>query len=126
MKNTINLKDYSDYKNYSFAQSFIDIINRKAEDYDQQGQEMANLKCFLQDLQNGGCISGMIKEFIYHEDCKSFYIEHIDDIEEFKTEFEEQIGTHIENRQKVPHYTFLCWLAFEEFAYNIYTNLFEN
>jgi hypothetical protein len=126
MKKTINLNDFSDYKNFSFAQSFIDIINTKAEDYDTKANIKENLKGFFEDLQKGGCVSGMIAEFIYHSDCKEFYISHIEELEEFKQEFEEQIGTHIENRQKLPHYTFICWLAFEEFCYNIYTNMFEN
>lgn len=126
MKNTINLKDFSDYKDFTFAQSFIDIINRKAEDYDQQGEQKNNLKGFFEDLGKGGCISGMIAEFIYHADCKNFYIEHIDDLEEFKRDLDDSIGEAVKNRHNLPHYTFICWLAFEEFAYNIYTNLFEN
>jgi len=126
MKNTINLEDFSDYKKFTFAQSFIDIINRKTEDFDRQGEQKANLKGFFEDLSRGGCISGMIAEFIYHDDCKDFYIAHIDQLEEFKNNLEDNIGDTIKNRHNLPHYTFICWLAFEEFAYNIYTNLFEN
>lgn len=124
--NTQNLIEVSNYKNYSFAQNFINIIEEKANNYDNKGDFKDNLKGFFEDLGRGGCMSGMIADFIYHDDCKTFYIAHIDDLEEFKNEIEEGICEKIENRHDLPHYTFLVWLTFEEFCYNMYANLFEN
>lgn len=120
------IKENSSYQIYSFADEFNAIIERKAEQYDTSEDELNNLKGFLEDMQKGGCQSGMISEFIYHADCKAFYIAHLDDLEEFKTELDDSIGEPIQNRQNLPHYTFICWLVFEEYCYNLYSNLFEN
>lgn len=101
---------------------FNTIIINKAEQY---GEGKPALKSFFEDLQHGGCISGLIGEFIYHYDCKQFYIKHIDALEEYREEIEEQLGEPIVNRHKAPHYTFMCWLCFEEYCNELYRNLFE-
>ena len=119
-----NLNELSIYTNYSFAQSFIDIIKDKAEDYDRQADFLDNLKGFLEDLKYGGCMSGIIGEFIYNADTKAFYIEHLYDLEEFKNELEDMSGEEIKNRD-LPHYTFIVWLCFEEFANDLYNTIFE-
>lgn len=74
---------------------------------------------FFQDLSHGGCVSGMIGMFIYHSDCKKFYVDHIDSMEEFVEDMEEALGEPIRNRDKQPHYTFVCWLCYEELASRI-------
>ncbi len=89
------------------------------------GKNKEALKSFFEDLQKGGCQSGFISEFIYHNDCKDFYIKHIDALEDFKAELEEQLGEPIKNRQNLPHYTFMCWLTFEEYNYQLYNAVFE-
>lgn len=99
------------------------IIQRHAADYD--GTAKDKLKGFFKDLQHGGCISGLIGQFVYHYDCKRFYIKHIDALEDYKTELEEQFGAPIENRHAAPHYTFMCWLCFEEYCNELNTQLFE-
>jgi hypothetical protein len=63
-----NVLEFSNYKNYSFADDFAKIINESAEDYDTKNDFKSNLEGFFNDLQKGGCISGMIGEFIYHSD----------------------------------------------------------
>jgi len=120
----LNLLELSNFSNYSFAQSFTDIINEKAEDYDKLNTYENNLKGFLEDLRHGGCMSGIIGEFIYNSDNKAFYIEHLDDLEEFKNELEYMLGEEIKNKD-LPHYTFLVWLCFEEFANDLYMTIFE-
>ena len=107
---------------YSFSKAFDKIISDYAKDYDREKTAKENLKSFLEDVQHGGCISGMIRDFVYHSDCKDFYIEHIDDLEEFKAELEESI----KNRHEIKHYTFVVWLCFEEYCYDIYNNMFED
>lgn len=119
-----NLLSKSNNTVYSFADDFNAIIQREIDGYD--GKTKDKLKSFFEDLQKAGCISGMISEFIYHSDCKEFYIKHIDDLEEFKTELEEQLGEPIKNRYKTQHYTFVVWLCFEEYCYDLYNVLFEN
>lgn len=105
---------------YSFCEAFIDIIVYKTEGYEDSPIG------FFNDLQHGGCISGMIGDFIYNSDCKKFYIKHLDDLEEFKSNMEGEFEEPIQNRHKVPHYTFLCWLCFEEFCFTIGRHLYPD
>lgn len=109
---------------YTFSDSFNNIIEYYSSDYN--GTNKEKLKSFFEDLQHGGCMSGMISDFVYNSDCKKFYIEHIDDLEDFKNELEDSLGEPIKNRYDLPHYTFIVWLCFEEYAYNLYNNIFEN
>jgi hypothetical protein len=102
----------------SFEESFKNIILEKLQDYDSP-------KNFFEDLQNGGCLSGLISEFIYNSDCKDFYIEHIDDLEWMKEDLEDNLGEPIKNRHKLPHYVFMCHLCFEEYAYKMYDEIYE-
>lgn len=100
---------------------FNKIIESKLDGYD--GKKKEQFRSFAEDLQQGGCISGMIGDFIYNSDCKDFYIQYIDELEAIKTDLEESLGESIPNRHSVPHYTFLCWLCFEEYVYSIYNDL---
>jgi hypothetical protein len=102
---------------FTFSKPFNRIIKRKLVDYNDKKQ-------FFLDMQFGGCVSGMIGEFIYHNDCMKFYTKHIEDLETFKSELEENVG-EIVNRNNQPHYTFMVWLAFEEHCYHIYNIIFE-
>lgn len=89
------------------------------------GKDKAALKSFFEDMQKGGCMSGMIGEFIYHADNKAFYIKHIEDLEDFKQELEDSIGEPIKNSHNLVHYTFVVWLCFEEYCYHVYNGIFE-
>ncbi|MEO6175357.1 MAG: hypothetical protein ABIP27_09430 [Flavobacterium circumlabens] len=113
----------SDYQEYEVSTEFNTIILSSIESYD--GKKKQQLKSFLEDLQKSGCISGMIGEFIYHNDCKVFYIKHLEDLENIKNDLEDSYAEPIANRYKSPHYTFMCWLCFEEYCYNIYSNVFD-
>ncbi|SNR77068.1 hypothetical protein [Flavobacterium sp. ov086] len=114
----------SAYRDYEVSQVFNEIILNNMEGYN--GKKKAQLKSFLEDLQQGGCVSGMISEFIYHSDCKAFYIKHLDDLEDIRKDLEDSFGEPVTNRYESPHYTFMCWLCFEEYCYNIYCSVFEN
>ena len=111
------------YSNLEVSKEFNKIILNRLDNY--EGTKKQQLTSYLEDLQKGGCESGMVNEFIYHSDCKEFYIKHIDDLEEIKTDLEDSIGESIKNRHELPHYTFVCWLAFEEYCYNLYSVIFE-
>jgi hypothetical protein len=116
--------DKSAYREYEVSKAFNEIIISHIGSYD--GRKKQQLKSFLEDLQQGGCVSGMIGEFIYHSDCKAFYIKHLDDLENIRKELEDSFGEPVSNRYDSPHYTFMCWLCFEEYCYNIYSSVFEN
>jgi len=111
------------YAHYDVRLAFNKIILSDLESYD--GTKKEQLKSFLEDLQNGGCISGMISEFIYHADCKKFYIQHLEDLENIREEIEDSLGEAVKNRHRLPHYTFMCWLCFEEYCFDIYRSSFE-
>lgn len=122
-KQLATLLNKSNYSNNSFTEEFNTIISNNIDGYD--GNVKQQLKFFFEDLQRGGCQSGMIGDFIYNSDCKDFYIKHIDDLEQLKEDLDEQIGEPISNRNKLPHYTFICWLCFEEYCYDLYRTIFE-
>nr|WP_315200605.1 hypothetical protein [uncultured Flavobacterium sp.] len=113
----------SAYTEYAVSSEFNRIILAETDGYD--GTKKEQLKSFLEDLQQGGCISGMIGEFIYHSDCRAFYIKHLDDLEDIRKDLEDSLGEPISNRYESPHYTFMCWLCFEEYCFDIYRNSFE-
>ena len=111
------------YAEFEVCQAFNKIILSNLGSYD--GTKKEQLKSFLEDLQNGGCMSGIISEFIYHADCKKFYIEHLDDLENIREDLEDSLGEPVKNRHRLPHYTFMCWLFFEEYCFEIYRSHFE-
>lgn len=111
------------YAHYDVRLAFNKIILSDKQSYD--GTKKEQLKSFLEDLQNGGCMSGMICEFIYHADCKKFYIEHLEDLENIREEIEDSLGEAVKNTHRLPHYTFMCWLCFEEYCFDIYRSSFE-
>ena len=105
---------------------FKQAYTKKYDFVDELIEDMAGHACnyctphgFFHDLSYGGCSSGMIGMFIYHSDCKRFYINHIDDLESFVEDFEEELGERIPNKDHQPRYTFVCWLCYEELAHDI-------
>lgn len=79
---------------------------------------------FFKDLSYGGCASGLIGMFVYNSDCKEFYINHIDSMEDFKQDWENMIGEPVKNTKDLPHYTLLCWFCYEQVGYEIGRALF--
>lgn len=99
----------------SFVEDFVPDMAYHAQHYETP-------LGFFKDLQHG-CVSGMIDMLIYNIDCKRIYIKHIDDMEEYKEQIEGECGP-ISNRHNAPHYTFMCWLCYEELGYQIGRALF--
>lgn len=105
-------------KDYDFAEELLEDMSEECDGY-------TNPIGFFQDLQQGGCGSGMIGMFIYNTDCRDFYIKYIDSMEDFVEEFEDELGCPIKNEHRLPHYTFICWLCYEELAYRIARELWD-
>jgi len=72
------------------------------------------IKGFFEDLSTSGCVSGMIRTLIYHDDTKAFFIEYIEEIGDLVYELQGE-GIKIDSRM----YNFYSWLAFEETARNL-------
>lgn len=109
-------KDY--IKEYDFADELLEDMAGHCVNY-------TNPTGFFQDLQCGGYASGIIGMFIYHSDCKDFYINHIDSMEDFVEELEDELGSPIKNETKMLHYTFICWVCYEELAFRIANELWD-
>lgn len=101
-----------------------DFVNELIEDMAGHACNYDTPHGFFHDLSYGGCASGMIGMFIYHSDCKRFYINHIDDLEAFVEDLEENLGEPIKNKDHQPHYTFICWLCYEELGFSIARTLY--
>lgn len=105
-------------KDYDFAEELLEDMAGQCIDYNKPID-------FFQDLQQGGCGSGMIGMFIYNTDCKKFYIDHIDSMEDFAKEFENELGCPFKNEHKLPHYTFICWVCYEELGFRVANELWD-
>lgn len=96
-------------RDYSFVGPMLRDMHEHIKEYDDPSG-------FFEDLAYGGCASGMVGMFIYNSDCLKFYMRHCADLESYKEEMEEELGEPIKNRDELPHWTFLCWLCYEELA----------
>ena len=123
MKNINSLLAKNTNQESTFKNDFNSIIRSKVNDYDNcNGELKASLRLFLEDVISHGCVSGMIEDFIYHNDCKTFYIKHIDDLEDFIQDYQESTGANLKTTN--PRYTFVVWLCFEEYCYNLRNAVF--
>ena len=68
----MKLLQKSQYKNLEVAEQFNSIIKNKLDGYD--GSKKDKLKSFFEDLQKGGCQSGMIGDFIYTKASSRDYL----------------------------------------------------
>lgn len=108
-----------DLYRYEFTDEFVEDMACHITNYD-------NPLDFFQDLQNGGCASGMIGILIYNSDCLALYGKYANDMEEFREELEDEIGSPIERDRNIRHYVWICWLCYEELAYKIARYLLED
>jgi uncharacterized protein Yka (UPF0111/DUF47 family) len=118
----LNKSQVKENNNYSFIPEFEQIIKSQLSNY---GTTKKGLKSFFEDMQKGGCISGMIGAFSYHADTKAFYIKHIDDLESYIDDIQDGLGEPIPNKNEIIHYTFVVWVTFEEYCYDLYNTIFE-
>lgn len=106
---------------YDFMKELMDDMAYHIIDYDRPVQ-------FFNDLQRGGCASGMIGMFIYQSDCHRFYMRYADDMEEYKEDMEDELGEPIRQRdcERMYHYYWMCWLCYEELAFALARHLYED
>lgn len=98
--------------------------NFKVNKYDFMSDYMEDMIChmigyndpakFFKDLSYGGCESGLVGMLIYNSDCKTFYIDHIDDLESYMDDMNNELDeVKFENKDNLPHYTYVCWTCYE-------------
>ena len=95
----------------------LDIIINYIEDY----ENFEEVKSFIEDIRNYGCVNGMAGELIYYDDIKKFYIENMDEIQDYINELINQ-GIYSINEL---HYNEIVWTTFEGIA-NEYFYLIED
>lgn len=94
--------------NYSFSEELKAIYKRHVED-------RTTVDDFFNDLAYGGCRSGLVGEFVYTDDCKEFYLKHMDDLEDYKRDIENDLGESITD-DDLTHPELVTWLVVEEVA----------
>lgn len=94
--------------NYSFSEELKEIYKDHIESY-------PGVDDFFSDLAYGGCRSGMMGEFVYTQDCKEFYVKHMDDLEAYKRDLEDDLGQSITD-DDLTHAELVTWLVVEEVA----------
>jgi len=72
---------------------------------------------FFNDLQNHGCVCGMVGSLIYYTDTQYFYDEHYAEIEDLREDWEANTGEAIKINGDLKN--FFAWFAFEETAYRM-------
>ena len=93
----------------------LDILINHIEDC----ENFEEVRNFMEDLRSYGCVSGMIGELIYYSDTKKFFIENLDEIQDYVNEL---IQERIYSINELD-YNEIVWVVFEgianEFFYTI-------
>ncbi|WP_456440816.1 DUF7222 domain-containing protein [Psychroserpens sp.] len=87
----------------------------------QEAIEQENIEDFFSDLQQHGCISGMISPLIYYKDTHQFFDDYYSEIEQLREDTEDSLGEPIQIKGDLKNT--LAWFAFEETAYQMSLNL---
>lgn len=93
----------------------LDILTNHIEDY----ETFEEVRGFMEDLRCYGCTSGMIGELIYYSDTKKFFIENMDEIQDYVNTL---IQEHVYSINELD-INEISWIVFEsisnEFFYTI-------
>ncbi len=91
------------------------------EEVIKEALEYENPKDFFEDLLQYWCKTWMVCSLILYRDTHNFFEKHYKEIEEIRTELEEQwIEVKIPTNADLKN--FLAWLSFEQRAYEFYNN----
>lgn len=93
----------------------LDILTNHIEDY----ETFEEVRGFMEDLRSYGCTSGMIGELIYYSDTKKFFIDNLDEIQDYVNTL---IQEHVYSINELD-INEISWVVFEsisnEFFYTI-------
>ena len=102
------------------------------EDYPEEDQKRA-----LEDLQQGGCISGMVSPLVNYVDTLAFFERNKEEINGLLAEFDAEMGDSCLGQLfrfdkedplclEQQNQNLLAWMAFEELANKVYIERYEN
>jgi hypothetical protein len=86
----------------------LDILENHIEDC----ENFEEVRGFMEDLRSNGCVSGMIGELIYYSDTKKFFIENIDEIQDYVNEL---MLEHVYSINELD-INEISWIVFESIA----------
>lgn len=86
----------------------LDILVDHIEDY----ESFEEVKGFMEDLRQYGCSSGMIGELIYYSDTKEFFIDNLDEIQDYVNTL---VQEHIYSINELD-INEISWVVFESIA----------
>lgn len=92
----------------SLRSEVLDILVNHIEEC----ENFEDVRRFMEDLRSYGCVSGMIGELIYYSDTKKFFIENLDEIQDYLNDL---IQEHV---YSVGEFDFneIVWVVFESIA----------
>lgn len=76
-----------------------------------------NICDFFNDLLKYGCISGMISVLVYYSDTHQFFLDHYEEIESLRYEYEDLNGLTLKPEGDLMNW--YSWFAFETVARNL-------
>lgn len=92
----------------SLRSEVLDILVNHIEDC----ENFEDVRGFMEDLRSNGCVSGMIGELTYYSDTKKFFIENLDEIQDYVNDL---ILEHVYNIYDFD-YNEIVWVVFEAIA----------
>lgn len=75
-------------------------------------EHFEEIRDFMEDLRTYGCVSGMIGELVYYSDTKKFFIENLDEIQDYLNDL---IQEHVYSIDGFD-YNEIVWVVFEAIA----------
>lgn len=113
-----DLMERNGINDYSFSDELKEIFQNHILGYN-RGED------FFDDLAYG-CSSGILGEFISHSDTKDFYLRHMDDVDGYIIDLEENYGEPLSLGE--PRFNYAVWAVVEDMGYRIgddYRSVFD-
>lgn len=108
MESLLNVMETLKEDASSLRSEVLEILENHIEDC----ENFEEVKGFMEDLRSHGCVSGMIGELIYYSDTKKFFIENLDEIQDYLNDL---IQEHVYSVGEFD-YNEIVWVVFEAMA----------
>ena len=108
MESLLNVMESLKEDATSLRSEVLDILENHIEEY----ENFEDVRKFMEDLRCYGCVSGMIGELTYYNDTKKFFIENLDEIQDYLNDL---IQEHVYSVGEFD-YNEIVWVVFEAIA----------